>query len=116
MDVAAQPWSSIVAFYRALTHLRPELAPMLSLCERIAASPWASGLHATTMAEVLMVAQTPVFDPQQETLQIGCIGGRVAFDFVESVFESRRWRARVEPDEAFAAFERFLAEKRWFGL
>ncbi len=113
-DVRARPWPAIVAgFYELAARGRP-VAPVADLAARIAESRYAEALHATIDGEVLLIAQTDPFDPQREVLQLARVGDEIVFDFVESVFEPRRWRARVAPDEAFATFERFLHEKRWF--
>jgi hypothetical protein len=113
-ELRAAPWPAIVAFYRRVAETRPALGAMADLASRIAASPWAYGLHGATTHEVLVIAQTEHFDPQRDSLQIAAIGGEIAFDFVETVFEDRRWRARVPPSEAFGTLERFLMEKGWF--
>lgn len=113
-DVRARPWPSIVASCFELAARGRALEPLADLAGRIAESRYGDALHATIEHEVLLIAQTDPFDRQREVLQVAHVGGEIVFDFVESVFEDRRWRARVAPAEAFATFERFLHEKKWF--
>ena len=118
-DFETHSWPSVVDFYRRSAAARPELSAMAALVERVAASPYAAGLHPVTSHHLLRLFATNRFDFLDDQIQIEHDGREFEVRYVASAGRplataptASRW-AKRSPD-GFAALERCLYHLRWF--
>jgi len=91
-EVPGRPWPEIAAFYRSIVEGGGEwLRPMLALVERIAGSPHARSLFATTSMHTLLIAGTAPFHTGCEVLRVDWDAQRdeFALEYVERPDVSR---------------------------
>lgn len=110
----ARPWAEILHHYDGFEG--DSFKPMREFVERIAASPFGSGLHAATSMHTLVVANTPEFEWGFDVLRIEWEPEQDSFyfEYEEEPFVATRWKRRVGRLEGYATFERFVKRKGWF--
>lgn len=115
--VRTRRWPEIIDFYRSI----PWAGAMADLVEAIASSRHGAELYAATSMHTLLVTQTPEFKWEEGVLRIEPVIERhpprvtaFRFEFAEAQYVGERWRHTYAPDEALAAFERFIDRAHWF--
>ena len=113
-------WPSVVSFYQDGARAHARLTPMAALVARIAASPYAAGLHPVTSHYLLRLFARERFDFYDD---------QIVIDHDGEVFEVRysssprvrqhslkpitsEWSKRTH--DGFDALERCLHHLRWF--
>jgi hypothetical protein len=110
----------VVEFYRDAAADGPRFAAMADLVERLAASPYAAGLHPVTSHYLLQLFPNDEFDFSDDQIQVEHDGEAFDVRYValarvhrhDRVPTKSHWKKR-SPD-GFAALERCLHHLRWF--
>jgi hypothetical protein len=118
LTVASRPWPEVVEFYRALVvDSGWDLRPMLELIEKIASSPYATGLFPATSLARLCLARTRTIRWNHEmlTVQYDPVGGRFLFEYFEASPSPKPWVTSCPAAEGRARLEWLLKKRlRWF--
>ncbi len=110
-----RPWPEIAKFYRDIATL-PAHTELGLLCERIATSQLARGIHAWTSVNTLCVVQAEASYPYKgPVLRIEAISeSELEFRYVDTQIESEQWVRVVPATAAWGRLVVFLDQLHWF--
>lgn len=103
-------WPRVLERSRKRAEREPQWAPMRDLVERIAASPYAAGLHPM-LGHELRLSPHERFNLLSDEVRIALEGGEFVVRYKGGP-TAATWTTRDR--DGFAALERFLHHIRWF--
>ena len=114
-QLMTRPWEDIAEFYRALGP-KPAFVELGLLCERIAKSKLASGIHAWTSLNTLCIVQIETAWPYDGPFLtiVAVSDNELEFRFVDTKVESRQWVRVVPAKAAWGRLVAFLDQLHWF--
>lgn len=111
----SRDWDELVSTFRdRMAGGGPCFLPHVRFCERMAASPERSRIHAITSMHTFILSNTPEFDSGCEVLRLDFEDGEARLEYVEQPGVRSRWKRRCPADQAFDAVLRLSRAKRWF--
>ena len=110
-----RPWEDIAEFYRDFATV-PANVELGLLCERIAKSKLAGGIHAWTSLSTLCIVQIETAWPYKgPILRIEAVSeNELEFRFEDTLVESRQWVRVVPATAAWGRLIAFLDQLHWF--
>ena len=111
-----RPWEEIAEQYRDLES-KPVHIELGRLCDQIAKSELAEGIHAWTSMSRLCIVQIETAYPYKgPVLYIAPVSdSELEFRFEDTLVESRQWVRIVPASAAWGRLIAFLDQLHWFG-